>query len=92
MSSGVNKIYTIRKPIYDFLFDFYRQQLSISYRFRDIRPKSFQGLTLTFHSEKSCWVKNCWTIRKPIYDFLFDFYGHYLSISYRSRDIRLQSS
>ena len=28
---------------------------------------------------------------KPIYDFLFDFYGHHLSISYRSRDIRLQS-
>ena len=31
------------------------------------------------------------TIRKLIYDFLFDFYGHNLSISYRFRDIRLQS-
>ena len=30
--------------------------------------------------------KNFHTIRKPIYDFLFDFYGHHLSISYRSRD------
>ena len=32
-----------------------------------------------------------YTFRKPIYDFLFDFYGHHLSISYRSRAIRLQS-
>ena len=31
-----------------------------------------------------------YTVRKPIYDFLFDFYGHHLSISYRYRDIRLQ--
>ena len=30
-------------------------------------------------------------IRKPIYDFLFNFYWHFLSISYRFRDIRLQS-
>ena len=35
--------------------------------------------------------KKFYTIRKAIYDFLFDFYGHHLSISYRSRDIRLQS-
>ena len=35
--------------------------------------------------------KNFITIRKPRYDFLFDFYGHHLSISYRFRDIRLQS-
>ena len=27
-----------------------------------------------------------YTIRKPIYDILFDFYEHHLSISYRSRD------
>ena len=38
---GSKKIYTIRKPIYDFLFDFYGQHLSISYRFRDIRLQSF---------------------------------------------------
>ena len=37
MSSEVKKYYTIRKPVYDFLFDFYGQHLSISYRFRDIR-------------------------------------------------------
>ena len=32
---GSKKIYTIRKPIYDFLFDFYRHHLSILYRSRD---------------------------------------------------------
>ena len=77
--------------MYDFLFDFYRQHLSFLYRFRDIRLQSFQGLTLTFDPKKSSGVKNFYTIRKPIYDFLFDFYGHHFSISYRFRDIRLQS-
>ena len=81
-SSGVGKSYTIRKPIYDFLFDFYGQHLSISYRFRDIRLKGFQGLTLTFDPWRSYGVKIYYTIRKIIYDFLFDFYGHHLSISY----------
>ena len=38
---GVNILYTIRKPMYDFLFDFYKHHLSISYRFRDIRLQSF---------------------------------------------------
>ena len=47
MSSEVEKMYTIRKPIYDFLFDFYGQHLSFSYRFRDIRLQHFYGLTLT---------------------------------------------
>ena len=37
-ASGVKTIYTV---IYDFLFDFYGQHLSISYRFRDIRLQSF---------------------------------------------------
>ena len=41
--------------------------------------------------KRSSEVKICYTIRKPIYDFLFDFYGHHLSISYRFRDIRLRS-
>ena len=40
-ASGVKTIYTVRKPIYDLLFDFYVQHLSISYRFRDIRRQSF---------------------------------------------------
>ena len=47
-SSGVEKFDTVRKPIYDFLFDFYGHHLSISYRFRDIRLQKIQGLTLTF--------------------------------------------
>ena len=38
---GSKKFHTIRKPIYDFLFDFYGQHLSISYRFRDIRLQNF---------------------------------------------------
>ena len=35
-----------------------------------------------FTSEGHLGSKN-YTIRKPIYDFLFDFYGHHFSISYR---------
>ena len=37
------------------------------------------------------WVKNISTIWKPIYDFLFNSHWHFLSISYRFREIRLQS-
>ena len=90
-SSEVKIFHTIRKPIYDFLFDFYEHHLSISHRSRDIRNQSFQGLTLTFDPQRSSGVENFYTIRKPIYDFLFDFYGQHLSISYRFRDIPLQS-
>ena len=54
-SSGVKQIYTIRKPIYDFLFDFYGQHLSISYRFRDIRLKSFLGFDLDLWPLKVIW-------------------------------------
>ena len=32
------------------------------------------------------WDQKNYTIRKLIYDFLFDFYGDHFSISYRSRD------
>ena len=35
--------------------------------------------------------KHMFTIWKPIYDFLSNFHWHFLSISYRFRDIRLQS-
>ena len=44
-SSGIKKFYTIRKPIYDFLFDFYGHHLSISYRFRDNAGQNFEGRT-----------------------------------------------
>ena len=90
-SFGIEKNYSIRKPIYDFLFDFYGQHLSNSYRFRDIRLQSFQGLTVTFDPWMSSGVKNSYTIQKPIYDFLPDFYGQYFSLSYHFRDIRLRN-
>ena len=45
-------IFTFRKLIHDFLFDFYRRILSISYRFRDIRIQSFCGLALTSDLQK----------------------------------------
>ena len=54
--SDVKEFYTIRKPIYDFLFDFYWQHLSISYRFREIRLQSFYGLSLNFDSWRSSGV------------------------------------
>ena len=46
--------------------------------------KSHLGSSVICHLESS-------GVRKAIYDFLFDFYGHHLSISYRFRYIRLQS-
>ena len=39
------------------------------------------SLTLTFDPKRSSGVKKIYTIRDPIYDFLFDFYKHHLSIS-----------
>ena len=69
-SSGVGKIPTIRKAIYDLLFDFCGHHLSISYRFREIRLQSFKGLTLTFDPWWSSEVKRNSTIRRAIYDFL----------------------
>ena len=73
------------KPIYDFLSNFYWHFLSNSYHFWDIWLQTFQGMTLIFDPWMSPEVKKCITIRKRIYDFLFDFHGHHLSISYRSR-------
>ena len=90
-SSGVEKSYTIREPIYDLLFDLYGHHLSSSYRSRDIRLRSFSGSTLTFDPKRSSGGEKNYGIRKPISDFLFDFYEHHLFISCRFRDIRLQS-
>ena len=47
-SPEVKNIFTIRKPIHDFLSNFYWHFLSITHRLWDIRLQSFQGLTLTF--------------------------------------------
>ena len=46
---------------------------------------------LTFDLKGSPEVKNIFTIRKPIFDFLSNFHWHFLSFSYRFWDIRLQS-
>ena len=90
-SPEVENILSIRKPLHDFLSNFYWHFLSISYRFWDIRLQSFQNLILTFDLQRSQEVKKNFTIRKPIHDFLSNFYWHFLSISYSFRDIRLQS-
>ena len=42
---GSKKFHTIRKPIYDFLFDFHGHHLSISYRSRDNAGQNFEGRT-----------------------------------------------
>ena len=52
---GSKKIYTIRKSIYDFLYDFYGQHLSNSYRFRNIRLQSLQGFDLDLWPLKIIW-------------------------------------
>ena len=90
-SQEVINIFVTRKPIHDFLSNFYWHFLSISDRFRDNRFQGFQGLTSTFDLRRSPEVKNIFTIWKPIHDFLSNFYWHLLSISYGFRDIRLQS-
>ena len=42
---GSKHFHTLRKPIYDFLFDFYEHHLSISYRSRDNAGQNFEGRT-----------------------------------------------
>ena len=42
----------------------------------------FKGFDLDLWPLKVIWGQKKFTIRKAIYDFLFDFYGHQLSISY----------
>ena len=51
----------------------------------------FLGFDLDLGTQRSFRIRKFHTIGKPTYDFLFDFYGHHLSISYRFRDIRIQS-
>ena len=139
------KILFVRKPIYDFLFDFYKHQVWLRWwtvvgnrdcNFKNFRvwpwpltPKGhlgsknfkpfespymtsyltsmdtislsltvfeifdfkFLGFDLDLWPLKVIWGQKFLNVRKPIYDFLFDFYGHHLSISYRFRDIWLQN-
>ena len=67
----VKNVLSIRKPIHNFPSIFYWQFLSISYRFSDIRLRSFWGVTSTFGL---CWfpeVEYFASIRKHIRYILF---------------------
>ena len=77
---------SIRKPIHDFLSNVYRHFRSISHPSWDILLQIFLGMTLTFDLQRSSEDKHFHTIRKSIYDFLFDFYGHHLLILHRFRE------
>ena len=48
-------MYTIRKPVYDFLFNFYGHHLSILYRFQENAGQTFESRTkwqnLTFKGQ-----------------------------------------
>ena len=90
-SPVVKNIFTIRKPLHDFLSNIHWCFLSIFYRFRDILLQSFKGLSLTSELQRSSGVKKCLAFWKPILDFLFNFYWHFWFISYRFGNIRLQS-
>ena len=54
-SSGVQKIHTIRKAIYDFLFDLYGHHFSISYRFSRYSTSKFLGFDLDLWPLKVIW-------------------------------------
>ena len=65
--------------------------ISLSRTVFEIRVfKVFRGWPWPLTPEGHLGSKKSYTVRNAIYDFLFDFYGHHLSISYRFRDIRLQ--
>ena len=87
---GFSYIFTIQRFIQDFLSNSCWHFLSISCRIRTIRLRIFQSLTLTFDIWWLPEVRNVFSIRKPKNDFLSNFYRHFLSISYRYWDIRLQ--
>ena len=55
----IKNVFSIRKLKHDFLSDFYRRFLSISYRFRDFRLRSFRGLTWTFDPLEVTWGQKC---------------------------------
>ena len=90
-SSGVKTIYTVWKPIYDFLFDFLWTTSLYLVPFSRYSTSKFLGFDLDLWPLRIIWGQNNSYRSKSIYDFLFDFHGQHLSISYRFRDIRLQS-
>ena len=60
-------------------FCYSKAHIIISYSIFDFNVFRVWALTSKSHLK----LKLSYTIRKPIYEFLFDFYGHHLSISYR---------
>ena len=80
-SHEIENIFAIRKPIHNFLYNFYWHFLSISNRSQNIQLQSFFDLILNFDLWRSPEVKNTFAIRKPIHDFLSNFYWNFLSIS-----------
>ena len=51
---------------------------------------TFQEFDLVLWLLEVTWGQKKFAIRKLVPDFLSNFYWHFLSISYRFRDIRLQ--
>ena len=90
-SSEVQNISIIRKPIHDFLANFFWHSFSISYGFRDIRIQTFFRVwpwPLTFRGH---WrTKICLPFETPCMTLYLTSVDT-LSILYRFRDIRLQS-
>ena len=87
----VKHMFTIWKPIYDFLFNSHWHFLSISYRFWDISTSKFLGFDLDLWPSRVTWGQTYVHYLKAHYDFLSNIHWHSLFISYRFRDIRLQS-
>ena len=76
----------IWKHVHDFLSSFYWHFFTIAYRFWENLLQILHGSTLTSDLWWSSEVNKFHIIRKPMYDFLFDFYGQYSSIYYRFRE------
>ena len=87
---GLKKVIPFKAHIWIFIWLLWTPALYLV-PFSSYSTPKFSGLTLTFDVWTLFGVEKNYTIRKPIYDFLFDFHGHHLSISYRYRYIRLQS-
>ena len=64
-SPEVENIFTLQKPLHDFLSNLYWHFLSISYGLRDIRLQSFEGSTLTFNFWRSPEVQKNSPFERP---------------------------
>ena len=83
---GVKNAFNIWKIIHDFLSNFYWHFLSLFHTiFKMFEFKVFRvwPWPLAFRDHLRAEVKNMFTIREPIHDFLSNIYWHFLSISFR---------